>query len=61
MFSLRPATYAMDEKNLNLTNYRQDNYLGMSPEMGGGRDGTPDYLAEKNNVKVERMKKYIKY
>jgi len=52
----------MDEKNLNLTNYRQDNYLGMSPEMGGGRDGTPDYLAEKYNVvKVERMKKYIKY
>jgi hypothetical protein len=34
----------MHEKNLNLTNYRQDNYLGMNPEikdntMGGGRGG----------------------
>ena len=41
---LRPASYATHEKNLNLTNYRQDNYLSMSPEMkdnamGGGRDG----------------------
>ena len=64
---LRPATYAIDEKNLNLTNYRQDNYLDMSPEMKdnamcGGRDATPDYLAEKINIgKVERTKKCIKY
>ena len=57
----------MNKKKFNLTKYRQDNYFGMSPEMkdnalGAGRDGTPDYLAEKINIgKVERMKKYIKY
>jgi len=36
LFSLRPTSYAMHEKNLNLTNYRQDNNL---PRHETGNEG----------------------